>query len=126
MIKNLDLIKKNAPDTESKPFAIERIATGGRNLFNRKDLNFKNRYNWTDNNALPLDAETAKSSVFNRHQGEEVLSVINTIIDHNNFAKARSASKVEAMLLSLPQTDKTQDQVKDWVLRNWNKEMTLI
>lgn len=125
MVKNLNLIKTNEDETKSKPFVIERIATGGRNIFNRKDLNFKNRYNWTDSSAVPSDTETSPSPVFNRHQGEQVLSVINTIIDHNNFSKARSASKIESMLLSLPQTDKTQEQVKDWVLRNWNKEMML-
>ncbi len=92
----------------------------------KNDLLFKNRYNWKEENTghLPKD-KSLDNAIFNRHQGNEVLFMINKLMDQNNLSNVASGQKIEAMLLSIPNRDQSHQQVKEWVLRNWDKELKL-
>lgn len=89
-------------------------------LFNKADMQFEN-YQWT---AYPNDNPhiTGKpdSTRFNRHEGYEVLYLINSLAESWEFKKISSCLKIEKMIREkLPSTTITQIDVKEWIRINW-------
>ena len=89
-------------------------------LFNKADMQFEN-YQWT---AYPNDNPriTGKpdSTRFNRHEGYEVLYLINALAESWEFKKISSCLKNEKMIREkLPSTTITQIDAKEWIRINW-------
>lgn len=89
-------------------------------LFNKNDMQFKN-YQWT---AYPNDNPriTGKpdSTRFNRHEGYEVLYLINALAESWELKQFNSCLKIEKMIREkLPSTTITQINVKEWIRINW-------
>ncbi|WP_291123617.1 hypothetical protein [Flavobacterium sp. UBA6046] len=79
-------------------------------------------YQWT---AYPNDNPrvTGKpdSTRFNRHEGYEVLYLINALVEEWDFKNANSCLKMEKMIrIKLPSDTIMQVDVKEWLRQNWN------
>ena len=94
-------------------------------LFNKSDMQFEN-YQWTAYpNDNPCITGKPDSTRFNRHEGYEVLYLINTLADGWNLSKVSDCQKMEKMIHeALPSTTIMQIHVKEWIRINWtnNKE----
>ena len=89
-------------------------------LFNKTDMTYK-EYQWT---AYPNDNPriTGKpdSTRFNRHEGYEVLYLINALAESWELKQINSCLKIEKMIREkLPSTTITQIDVKEWIRINW-------
>ena len=89
-------------------------------LFNKTDMTYK-EYQWT---AYPNDNPgiTGKpdSTRFNRHEGYEVLYLINALAESWKLKQINSCLKIEKMIREkLPSTTITQIDVKEWIRINW-------
>jgi hypothetical protein len=90
-------------------------------LFNISDMQYRD-YQWT---AYPNDNPrvTGKpdSTRFNRHEGYEVLYLINALAEEWNFKNVASCLKMEKMIrVKLPSDAIMQVNVKEWIRQNWN------
>jgi hypothetical protein len=90
-------------------------------LFNKSDMQYGD-YQWT---AYPNDNPrvTGKpdSNRFNRHEGYEVLYLINALAGEWNFKNVASCLKMEKMIREkLPSNAIMQVDVKEWIRQNWN------
>ena len=88
-----------------------------------KSSDLKYTYSWT---AIPPDDPRVKgkpdSTMFNRHEGYEVLYLINHMADENNFKEKESGYKLERMIHDhLPSDIRSQENVKTWIVNNWKK-----
>ena len=88
-------------------------------LINKSDLKYS--YSWT---AIPGDNPKVTgepdSSRFSRHEGYEVLYLINKLAELWKLKNLASAHKMERMINeSLPSNIQTQKGVKDWIKANW-------
>lgn len=91
-------------------------------LFNKTDMNYK-EYQWT---AYPNDDPKVigkpDRTRFNRHEGYEVLYLINALAGEWEFKQVNSCLKMEKMIHDgLPSTIIMQIDVKEWMKQNWNK-----
>lgn len=91
-------------------------------LFNKTDMQYKD-YQWT---AYPNDNPqvTGKpdSTRFNRHEGYEVLYLINALADEWNLKLVNSCLKIEKLIREeLPSKTIIQVDVKEWIRKNWTK-----
>lgn len=91
-------------------------------LFNKSDMQY-NDYQWT---AYPNDNPrvTGKpdSTRFNRHEGYEVLYLINALAELWQFKLVNSCIKMEKMInKKLPSDIIMQTDVKEWISNNWKK-----
>ena len=82
-----------------------------------------NDYSWTaisgDN---PKITGKPDSTMFNRHEGYEVLYLINRVFSDWNFKNPNSYRKMEKMIHdNLPSHIRSQQNVKDWIQNNWTK-----
>lgn len=89
-------------------------------LISSSDLYYKD-YKWT---AHPGDDPriTGKpdSTLFNRHEGYEVLFLINKFAEKHNFKQKASGTKTEKMIRNeLPSTTRSQEHVVKWLEDNW-------
>lgn len=85
-------------------------------LFNKSDMQFEN-YHWT---AYPMDDPRIigkpDSTKFNRHEGYEVLYLINTLAELWRFRQIKTCLLIEKMIKEkLPSTTITQIDVKEWI-----------
>lgn len=90
-------------------------------LFNKSDMQYDD-YKWT---AYPDDDPkiTGKpdSTRFNRHEGYEVLYLINKLAQIWEWKQLNSCKKLEKMIREeLPSDVIMQDAVKSWLSKNWN------
>ncbi|RII26356.1 MAG: hypothetical protein CXR31_11740 [Geobacter sp.] len=90
-------------------------------LISKSDLYYKD-YKWT---AYPDDDPkiTGKpdSTLFNRHEGYEVLYLINKFAEKHDFKQKPSGTKLEKMIRNeLPSTTRGQENVTKWLEGNWN------
>ena len=90
-------------------------------FFAKADL--KHQYSWTaisgDN---PKITGKPDSTIFNIHEGYEMLYMINHMADENNWKNKESGQKTERMLReNLPSDIRSQENVKNWLATNWNK-----
>jgi hypothetical protein len=93
------------------------------NPFSKSDLHYQNRYSWNSEKCMNLSrAPLAGNIVFNRHEGNEVLGLINRITQLNNLSSIKSVEKIETMLINLPFEEQTHRQVSEWIMNNWNKK----
>ena len=89
-------------------------------LITKDDLRFE--YRWT---AVPGDDPTVSgppdSTLFNRHEGYEVLYLINKIAEIGDLKQKESGLKIERMLkVKLPSDIVEQENVRRWIYDNWN------
>lgn len=89
-------------------------------LFNKSDMQYED-YQWT---AYPNDNPkvTGKpdSTRFNRHEGYEVLYLINTIVESWDFKQVKSCKQIEKMIREeLPSNIIMQEDVKEWIRKEW-------
>ena len=85
-------------------------------LFNKSDMQFKN-YQWT---IYPKDDPSINGKPdgtrFNRHEGYEVLYIINTLAGLWRFRQIKTCLLIEKMIKEkLPSTTITQIDVKEWI-----------
>lgn len=90
-------------------------------LISKSDLFYKD-YSWTavsgDN---PKVTGEPDSTLFNRHEGYEVLYLINKLAEIWKLNKKASATKMEKMIRNhLPSDIRSQVNVKQWIQDNWN------
>ncbi|MGF7080334.1 hypothetical protein [Mucilaginibacter sp. UYCu711] len=90
-------------------------------LFAKNDLLFKNRYHWS--NEKNGDIRFLGIAFFNRHQGNEVLFLINQLMDKHDHSTLNAAKKMEAMLVSLPNEEQTHQQVSNWIIHNRDNQL---
>jgi hypothetical protein len=88
-------------------------------LMKSSDLKYK--YAWM---AIPADDPrvTGKksSTLFNRYEGYEVLSLINRFADENHLQEKDFGNKLEIMIHDhLPKEIRSQGLVKKWLTQNW-------
>lgn len=91
-------------------------------LFNETDMKYEG-YQWT---AYPNDDPrvTGKPdrSRFSRHEGYEVLYLINTLAKDWHLKQVSDCQKIEKMIHEgLPSDTIMQVEVKEWIRQNWNK-----
>jgi len=89
--------------------------------FTRSNLLYGN-YSWT---ALrgddPKISGVPDSTLFSRHEGYEMVYLINKIMDEYNLNIA-SGQKIERMIhTGLPGDIRSQKNVRDWIVTNWDK-----
>jgi hypothetical protein len=68
-------------------------------------------------------ATCSGDTVFNRHEGPEVLSLINKLMQRHNLSNIKSVEKIETMLINLPFEEQTHRQVSGWIMNHWNKKI---
>jgi hypothetical protein len=90
-------------------------------LISKSDLFYKD-YSWTavsgDN---PKVTGKPDSTQFSRHEGYEVLYLINKLAEMWDFKQKASATKMEKMIRNhLPLDIRSQVNVKQWIQDNWN------
>jgi hypothetical protein len=78
-------------------------------------------YSWTasagDN---PKIAGTPDNALFNRHEGYEVLHLINRIMSDRSLITVDSGQKMEKMIREdLPSNVRGRVHVTDWINDNW-------
>lgn len=89
-------------------------------LFNKSIMQYRD-YQWT---AYPNDDArvTGKpdSTRFNRHEGYEVLYLINALAEEWDFKNVNSCLKMEKLIREeLPSKTIIQVDVKQWIRKNW-------
>ncbi len=88
-------------------------------LMGRSDWLYE--YSWR---AIPGDDPriTGKpdSTMFNRHEGYEVLALINRVAAKHNLQQKESGQKIERMIRKhLPDDVRSQHHVLTWIETNW-------
>lgn len=90
-------------------------------LLNKTDL--KLSYSWEaikgDN---PKISGHPDSTLFNRHEGYEVLYLINKFSEKHDLQNKSSGHKIENMIrLHLPAEIRKQENVMEWIFNNWER-----
>jgi hypothetical protein len=90
-------------------------------LFNKTDMVYEG-YQWTAYpNDNPKITGNPASTRFNRHEGYEVLYLINIFAKEWNLIQIRDCQKIEKIIHErLPSNIIMQIEVKNWVKENWN------
>lgn len=91
-------------------------------LFNKSDLYYSD-YRWT---AHPGDdphvTGEPDSTLFNKHEGYELLYLINKMAEKHGFMQKESGEKIEKMIHDhLPSNIRSQQDVQKWIEDNWKK-----
>ena len=95
-------------------------------LVEEHDLSLKHRYRWDYTLINHSDAYFfGNYMVFNRHDGYQVLRLINKLDGHLKFSGNGSTERIEQMLIFLPEEKLSVAQVKQWIILNWNKPLCL-
>ncbi len=91
----------------------------------KKELSLKARYNW-HYGLLDLSPTLffGDHLIFGRHDGQQVIFIINKILAQMGPA-FQQPKKIEEMLIFMPEKQFTHIQAKAWLIRNWNNKMTL-
>lgn len=89
--------------------------------FSKNNLNY-NDYSWT---TYPTDDPkvTGKPDLtpLNRIEGYEVLYFINYFLNAYNGLEVQDGAKIEKIIRELvPATIRTQQEIEDWIVKNWN------
>jgi len=89
--------------------------------YNKSDMVYKD-YSWTAiKGDDPKITGEPDSTLFNRHEGYEVLYMINKCMVKWEFHSVSSGQKIEKMIrLHLPSDTRSQKNVYDWLDRNYN------
>lgn len=79
-------------------------------------------YSWTAiKGDDPRISGKPDSTMFNRHEGYEVLYLINALVKEWNLSQKSSGQKMEKMIrLKLPANIRSQENVRIWIKNNWN------
>lgn len=92
--------------------------------FKKNDLLYKNRYNWDNEITGSLYCPSLKiNSIFNRHDGYQVLNLINYVMGQNNLSSTNSVIKIETMLITLSDEQQSHEEVRKWIISNWNRKI---
>ncbi len=84
----------------------------------KADLQYE--YDWTAGNGDdPSITGAPDSRMFNRHQGYEVLYLINAFLKKHKMKAMASGNKVEDMLQKLPSNIRSRANVVSWLETNW-------
>lgn len=89
-------------------------------LITKSDLKYT--YSWTAvDGDDPKISGNPDSTKFNRHEGYEVLYLINKLSEIWKFKQKSSALKLEKMIKEhLPSNIQSQEGVKNWLKTNWD------
>ena len=89
---------------------------------NKIDLKY-NDYSWsTYSNDDPKVTEVPDNTLLNRHEGYEVLYLINKLAEIWKFERKSSGVKIERMIKEhLPDNIKSQIEIRKWIHDNWDK-----
>lgn len=89
-------------------------------LFNKPDMIYKD-YSWTAiSGDDPRISGKPDNTLLNRHEGYEVLYLINKCLDEWRFKNMSSGQKLEKMIREgLPSNVRSQSNIKDWLKSNW-------
>lgn len=89
--------------------------------FSRNDMVYTD-YSWTAiKGDDPRISGKPDSTLFNRHEGYEVLYLINALAKEQNFVQKNTGQKIEKMIrMKLPGDVRSQEKVKNWIINNWN------
>lgn len=79
-------------------------------------------YSWTAiKGDDPKISGKPDSTMFNRHEGYEVLYLINALAKEWNLSQKNTGQKMERMIrLKLPTDIRSQENVRNWIKNNWN------
>ena len=90
-------------------------------LFNKTDMTYEG-YQWTAYpNDNPKVTGNPDSTRFSRHEGYEVLYLINNLANGWDLNLVRDCKKMEKMIHEvLPSNIIMQVDVKKWIAENWN------
>ena len=89
-------------------------------LLTKNDLEYT--YSWSViSGDDPKISGAPDNTLFNRHEGYEVLYLINKFAQIHNLTKELSGLKLEKMIKNhLPSNIRSQINVKKWLEENWN------
>ena len=89
-------------------------------FYNQSDLVYQD-YNWTAySDGDPKVMGRPDNTLFNRIEGNEVLYFINKMAQIHSLTLKSDGEKMELMIHNhLPEEMKSQDNVKNWVMKNW-------
>lgn len=90
-------------------------------LMQKSDLRFTD-YSWkaSDRRDDPRVTGKPDSTLFSRHEGYEVLYLINAIAAEHRLASKADGHKLERMIRQhLPSDVRSQADVKRWLEQNW-------
>ena len=91
-------------------------------FYNKQDMIYSD-YRWSaiDGDNPKITGKLDKTE-FNRNERYEVLYLINAVINELSLSRLESAKKVEQMIrYELPSNIRSQENVKNWILKNWEK-----
>ncbi|WP_417356116.1 hypothetical protein [Gallaecimonas pentaromativorans] len=88
--------------------------------FKKSDLNYSD-YSWiTLSGDDPKISGKPDSTLFSRHEGYEMLYMIDKVLEHRNLTSVASGQKVESIIRTeLPSTTRSQENVFNFVNKNW-------
>lgn len=85
-------------------------------------INLLNVYTWTtvsgDNPKLKGEPD---SSLLSRKEGYEVLYMIQKLMEKWDLKNISSGQKIEKMIHAAPSNLHSQEHVKDWISKNWDR-----
>ena len=92
------------------------------NLFNKSDM-YYNDYTWS---AYPNDdpriTGEPDNTLFNKHQGYEVLYLINKLATSWSIRTIHECRMIETLIRTqLPSNIRSQENVKEWIKLNWKR-----
>lgn len=91
-------------------------------LITKNDLIYKDYSGTAISGDNPKVTCEPDSTLFNRHEGYEVLYLINKLAEIWGFKNKSSAEKMEKMIRNhLPSDIRSQINVKQWIYNNWDK-----
>mgnify|MGYP003575385817 CR=1 FL=1 len=91
----------------------------------RKELVLTSRYRWDQYRfSLPSASIFGDHFIFGRHDGRQVLCIMNKLMDEGGI-RYHLPLKIEEMLIFLPEKQLTHLQVRLWLVRNWQERMVL-
>jgi hypothetical protein len=86
----------------------------------RNDLQYTYSWNAIDGDNPKISGEP-DNTLFNRHEGYEVLYLVNKLSQIFNFKQKTSGLKLEKMIKNyLPSDTRSQINVKKWLVDNWD------
>jgi hypothetical protein len=90
------------------------------NIFNKAHLLYKD-YDWkTYDDDDPKVTGFPDNTLFNRHQGFEILYLINKLMEEWKFKNIASGQHMEKLIREyLPSDIRSQLHVKEWLKKNW-------
>ncbi len=91
-------------------------------LYSKSDLVYQD-YSWTVySNDNPKITGEPDSTLLNRKEGYEILYFINKFASIHGLKEKASGEKIERMIREkVPSNIHSQENIKEWIVENWNK-----